>query len=174
MKKEFLVVIGGAALVAAGLVGCGSDSGSEASSSSASSSASESASESSETSSEAAAASDTVVTIDGQPQDIQGEVNCNVVNDAMTIVIGDASGSGLTVIVSQADPPAVQSVVFGNVGAGSGLAYQEGTGSGSATATKDGNTYHVTGEAFSADIDLSNPMDATAGNKPFDISVTCP
>lgn len=176
VKRGFLVVIGGAAL-AASLVGCGgSDSGSDASSSesassSASSSAESSASESSET---AAASGDTAVLIDGQPQEIQGEVMCNVVNNAMTIIIGDASGAGLTVIVSQDDPPVVNSVVFGNVGAGAGLTYQEGTPTGSAEATKDGQTYHVTGEAFSASFDINNPMDATAGNKPFDITVTCP
>lgn len=180
MKRGFLVVVGGA-LVAIGLAGCGGDSGSESSSSASSSasssseSASESASSSSESASSSAAAApgDTVVTIDGQPQDIQGDVSCNVVNGDMSITIGDASSGGLSVILTQADPPVVKSVGLGTFD-GSALGYTEGTGMGSAEATVDGSTYHVTGEAFSAQIDFSDPLNADVGTKPFEITATCP
>ena len=50
------------------------------------------------------------------------------------------------------------------------LGYQEGAPGGSASATKDGKTYTITGTATG--VDMANPMQPMT--KPFEISVTCP
>ena len=63
----------------------------------------------------------------------------------------------------------MQSVGLGNVN-GVTLGYQSGTGQGEAKATKDGNTYKISGTATG--IDMANPMQPV--NKPFEIDVTCP
>mgnify|MGYP001551097788 CR=1 FL=1 len=57
--------------------------------------------------------------------------------------------------------------VLGNVN-GVTLQYAQG-GQGNASATKDGNTYKVTGNATG--VDMANPMQQV--NKPFEIDATC-
>jgi lipoprotein LpqH len=86
----------------------------------------------------------------------------------MNIAIGDAT-TGIGAVISSGDSPTVQSVGLGNVN-GVTLGYQSGTGQGEATATKDGNTYKISGTATG--IDMANPMQPV--NKPFEIEVTCP
>ena len=61
------------------------------------------------------------------------------------------------------------SVGLGNVN-GVALGFQEGAPGGSATATKDGKTYTVTGTATG--VDMANPMQPVT--KPFEIAVSCP
>jgi ipoprotein LpqH len=154
VKRGFLVAVGGAAIVIAGLSGCGSD---------------EKKSETSgETSAAAAAEGKTTVTIDGQDQSVQGTVVCSSMGGNMNIAIGDAT-TGIGAVVSTGDSPAVQSVGLGNVN-GVTLGYQTGTGQGEAKAEKDGNTYKISGTATG--IDMANPMQPV--NKPFEIEVTCP
>ena len=165
MNRGLVVAIGGAAIVIAGLSGCSSDKKSESSSSSKeSSSASVSA-----TASATAAPSGggTKVSIDGQDQNVSGTVVCSSMGGNMNIAIGDAA-TGIAAVLSS-DGATVQSVGLGNVN-GVTLGYQSGTGQGDAKATKDGNSYKISGTATG--IDMANPMQPV--NKPFEIDVTCP
>ncbi|MDT5243073.1 MAG: ipoprotein LpqH [Mycobacterium sp.] len=165
MKRGFVVAIGGAAIVIAGLSGCSSDQKkSESSSSSASSSASETASASATA---APSGEGTKVTIDGQDQNVGGTVVCTAMGGNMNIAIGDAA-TGIAAVLS-GDGSTVQSVGLGNVN-GVTLGYQTGTGQGEAKAEKDGNAYKISGTATG--IDMANPMQPV--NKPFEIAVTCP
>ena len=67
------------------------------------------------------------------------------------------------------DPPKVNAVALGSF---NGQPLAVGPGAGDATATKDGKTYTIKGNAI-AGIDMSNPM-AGPTKKPFEIEVTCP
>lgn len=154
MKRGFLVAVGGAAIVIAGMSGCGS---------------SENKSETSgETSTAAAAEGKTTVTIDGQDQSVQGTVACSSMGGNTNIAIGDAT-TGIGAVVSSGDEPTVQSVGLGNVN-GVTLGFQAGAGQGEAKVEKDGNTYKISGTATG--VDMANPLQPV--NKPFEIEVTCP
>lgn len=153
MKRGFLVAVGGAAIVIAGLSGCSSD---------------EKKSETTgETSTAAAAEGKTTVTIDGQDQEVSGTVVCSAMGGNMNIAIGDAA-TGIAAVLSE-DGSNVQSVGLGNVN-GVTLGYQAGTGQGDAKAEKDGDTWKITGTATG--VDMANPLQPV--NKPFEIEVTCP
>jgi lipoprotein LpqH len=163
VKRGFVVALGGAAIVVAGLSGCSSNKKSE------------SPSTASGTKSGTASASATAapsgggnkVTIDGQDQNVSGTVVCSSMGGNMNIAIGDAA-TGIAAVLSS-DGSAVQSVGLGNVN-GVTLGYQSGAGQGDATATKDGNSYKISGTATG--IDMANPTQPV--NKPFEIDVTCP
>jgi lipoprotein LpqH len=164
VKRGFVVAVGGAAIVIAGLSGCSSD---EKKSESPATSAE--ATTGAETASATAAPSGggTKVTIDGQDQNVQGTVVCSAMGGNMNIAIGDAA-TGIAAVLSE-DGATVQSVGLGNVN-GVTLGYQSGTGQGEAKATKDGNNYKISGSATG--IDMANPMQPV--NKPFEIEVACP
>lgn len=154
MKRGFLVAVGGAVIVVAGLSGCGSG---------------EKKSETTgETTAQAAAEGTSTVTIDGQDQEIQGTVVCSSMGGNMNIAIGEAT-TGIAAVVSEGDSPTVQSVALGNVN-GVTLGYQSGAGQGEANVEKDGDTYSITGTATG--MDMANPTQPV--NKPFEIEVTCP
>ena len=153
MKRGFVVAIGGAAIVIAGLAGCSSEKKSETSG---------------DTSSAASAEGKSTVTIDGKDQAVQGTVVCSTMGENVNIAIGDAT-TGIGVVLSTGDSPTVTSVGLGNVN-GVTLGYQNGTGQGEAKATKDGSNWTISGTATG--IDMANPMQPV--NKPFEISVTCP
>jgi ipoprotein LpqH len=154
VKRGFVIAVGGAAIVIAGLSGC--------------SSGDKKSSTSGETSSAASSQGKSTVTIDGKDQAVQGTVVCSSMGGNMNIAIGDAA-TGIAAVVSSGDKPTVQSVGLGNVN-GVTLGYQAGTGQGEAKAEKDGNTYKISGTATG--IDMANPMQPM--NKPFEIQVTCP
>jgi ipoprotein LpqH len=163
VKRGFLVAVGGAAIVIAGLSGCSSDEKkSEAPATSAEATT--------EAGTAAAAPGDggTKVTIDGQDQNVAGTVVCSAMGGNMNIAIGDAA-TGIAAVVSEGESPEVTSVGLGNVN-GVTLGYQKGAGQGEAKAEKDGNTYKISGTATG--IDMANPMQPV--NKPFEIQVTCP
>ncbi|GAB3216742.1 lipoprotein LpqH [Mycolicibacterium hippocampi] len=153
MKRGFVVAVGGAAIVIAGLSGCSSE---------------EESGTSGETSSAAAAEGTSTVTIDGQDQEVAGTVVCSDMGGNTNIAIGDAT-TGIGAVVTTGDDPTVQSVGLGNVN-GVTLGYQAGTGQGEATAEKDGSTYKISGTATG--VDMANPMQPV--NKPFEIEVSCP
>lgn len=153
MKRGFVVAIGGAAIVVAGLSGCSSDKKSETSG---------------ETSSAAAAEGKSTVTIDGKDQSVQGTVVCSTMGENVNIAIGDAT-TGIGAVVSSGDSPTVHSVGLGNVN-GVTLGFQENAGQGDAKAEKDGSTYKISGNAIG--MDMANPMQPV--NKPFEIEVSCP
>jgi lipoprotein LpqH len=153
VKRGFIVAVGGAAIVIAGLSGCSSEKKSETTG---------------ETSSAASAQGKTTVTIDGKDQAIQGTVVCSSMGGNMNIAIGDAA-TGIAAVLSDGDSPTVQSVGLGNVN-GVTLGYQSGAGQGEAKAEKDDKTYKISGTATG--VDMANPLQPV--NKPFEIEVTCP
>ena len=152
MKRGFVVAVGGAAIVIAGLAGCG-----------------EKKSETSgETSSAASAEGKSTVTIDGKDQAVQGTVVCSTMGENVNIAIGDAT-TGIGAVVGTGDSPVVHSVGLGNVN-GVTLGFQENAGQGEAKAEKDGSTYKISGSAVG--VDMANPLQPV--NKPFEIEVSCP
>jgi lipoprotein LpqH len=166
VKRGFVVAVGGAAIVIAGLSGCSS--GDKKTESTGTSAAATSASGTASVSATAApSGSGTKITIDGKDQNVSGTVVCTAMGGNMNIAIGDAA-TGIAAVVSE-DGSNVQSVGLGNVN-GVTLGYQAGTGQGEAKASKDGKTYTVSGTATG--IDMANPMQPV--NKPFEIDVACP
>ena len=164
MKRGFVVAVGGAAIVIAGLSGCSSNNKSSSSSPSAATSVSGTASASA---SAGPSGSGTKVTIDGKDQNVSGTTVCSSMGGNMNIAIGEAA-TGIAAVIS-ADGSTVQSVGLGNVN-GVTLGYQSGTGQGDAKVSKDGKSYKISGTATG--IDMANPMQPV--NKPFEIDVTCP
>ncbi|TPG28263.1 lipoprotein LpqH [Mycolicibacterium hodleri] len=165
MKQSLLVAVGSAAIVVAGLAGCSSGDKSS-SGSSQSSSSSESSSSSSAASSSAEASAGTKVTIDGQSKDVGGSIVCSTMGGNVNVAIGEAM-TGIAAVISDGDSPTVTSVALGNV---NGITLAVGGGQGDATATKDGKSYKITGNAVG--IDMANPMQPT--KKPFELDFTCP
>lgn len=161
MKRQLTVAVAGAAILAAGISGCsgGNKSGTSTSGSAGSSSTSASAS--------SGGAAVTKVTIDGKDQNVSGSVVCTNAGGTVNIAIG-GTATGIAAVLSDGSPPQVKSVGLGNVN-GVTLGYTSGTGQGNATASKDGNSYKISGTATG--VDMANPMQPV--NKPFEINVTC-
>jgi ipoprotein LpqH len=165
VKRGFLVAIGGAAIVIAGLSGCSSD---EKKSDSPATPAEATTGAGTAGATAAPSEGGTKVAIDGQDQNVSGTVVCSAMGGNMNIAIGDAT-TGIAAVVSEGESPTVTSVGLGNVN-GVTLGYQSGTGQGEAKAEKSGSTYKISGTAIG--IDMANPMQPV--NKPFEIHVTCP
>jgi ipoprotein LpqH len=165
VKRGFVVAIGGAAIVIAGLSGCSS--GEKKSESTTTSAAASAPGTASVSATAAPSGAGTKVTIDGQDQSVSGTVVCSAMGGNMNIAIGDAA-TGIAAVVSE-DGSNVQSVGLGNVN-GVTLGYQNGTGQGEAKAMKDGNNWKISGTATG--IDMANPTQPV--NKPFEIDVACP
>ena len=163
MIRGLVVAGAGAAIVMAGLTGCSSDKKSETSATSNESSVAVT----SGSMTASAGAGTATVSIDGTPQEIQGQVVCSATGGNMNIAIGEAT-TGIAVILAE-DASKVTSVGLGNVN-GVALGFQDGAPGGNATATKDGKTYKVNGTATG--VDMANPMQPMT--KPFEIEVTCP
>lgn len=155
MKRSVTVAAAATAIVVVGLSGCSSDKKSTSSSSGGTSVA-------------ASGSSSAKVTIDGKDQTVQGTVACTSGAGTEKIAIG-AAQTGIGVVLTDASPPVVKSVGLGNVN-GVTLGYTPGTGQGTASATKDGSKYKISGTATG--VDMANPMQPV--NKSFEIDVTCP
>lgn len=166
MVRGVTVAVCGAAIVVSGLAGCSSKKEEKATSSE-KPSASASASMTSGSVSASAGSGTAKVTIDGAPQDVEGQVVCSNVGGNFNIAIGN-SATGIGIVMAE-DGSKVNSVGLGNVN-GVALGFQEGAPGGSASATKDGKTYTVNGTATG--VDMANPMQPLT--KPFEIMVTCP
>ena len=161
MKRGLTVAVAGAAILAASISGCSSKSSSGGGGST--------AVVTGNTSVAAGGTAGTKVTIDGKDQNVSGgSVLCAKVGADFSITIGGA-GSGINALLSDANPPEVKSVGLGSVG-GVVLGYTPGSGSGKASATKNGNVYKISGTATG--VDPANPTAPV--NKPFEINVTCP
>jgi lipoprotein LpqH len=145
VKRSITVAAAATAIVVVGLSGCSSNKSSTSSSGSSSSTAAAAAGGSS-------GSSTAKVTIDGKDQNVQGTVACTTAAGSVNIAIGGAS-TGIGAVLTDASPPAVKSVGLGN-----------------ASATKNGNSYKISGTATG--VDMSNPMQPV--NKSFEIDVTCP
>lgn len=156
MKRELTVAVAGAAILVAGISGCSSDKKSSSGSSSGAS-----------TSASSGGGGGTKVIIDGKDQNVSGSVVCTTVAGNVNIAIGGAA-TGIAAVLTDANPPVVTSVGLGNVN-GVTLAYAAAGGGGNASATKNGNSYKITGTATG--VDMANPTQPV--NKPFEIDVTC-
>ena len=111
------------------------------------------------------------VNVGGEEISLPGaEVYCTEAAGVMSIAIVSTSSTseGFAIQLSTGDAPEVQAVGLID-SAGNALAYSAGSPMGSASATKDGNTYEVTGEGIVTDINNPTSMDT----KPFDVTVTC-
>jgi ipoprotein LpqH len=149
-KCGILVGVAAAATVVAGLAGCSSNKSNTTS----------------PTSSTAAAGNQVI--IDGQNQNVTGQVTCTPANGNVNIGIGDPS-NGIGAVVSSADPPVVQAVGLGNL-TGATLGYSAGApNQGTVQATKSGNSYTIKGTATG--INTTNQQQLS---KPFEMDVTCP
>jgi len=147
-----LAGVAGAAVVAAALAGCSSNKSNPSSSGSPSPGAAE------------------AVTVAGQNQNISGQINCTPSGDNINIGIGDPT-NGVGAVLSNANPPVVHSVGLGQVnGITLGYADAAPNNGANAQATKNGNSYKITGTA--AGVDMNNSQQAVT--KPFEIDVTCP
>jgi ipoprotein LpqH len=166
VKTGFLVVVGGAAVLIAGLSGCSSGDKSAESTTTTEATSATATTSAAESPTATAAPGGTKVTIDGQDQQVNGTVVCSAMGGNMNIAIGEAA-TGIAAVISEGDSPTVTSVGLGNV---NGVTLAVGAGAGDATATKDGNTYTISGNATG--IDMANPMAPVT--KPFAIEVTCP
>jgi lipoprotein LpqH len=164
--RSLVVGVASAAVVLAGLTGCSSKKSEETTGASEPNATSAVTASSGSVTAQAGAGT-AMVTIDGQPQEIKGQVACTTAAGTMNIAVGDQT-TGIGVMMSP-DASKVTSVGLGNVN-GVAMGYQEGAPGGSASVTKDGQTYTITGTATG--VDIANPMQPMT--KPFEIKVSCP
>jgi lipoprotein LpqH len=152
VKREFVVVLGGAAILIAGLTGCGGDNKS--------SNASQTASASVPGGNATMGTGKATVKVDGAEQKAEGSIVCADVGGNNTVTIGNpAAQQGATVIMTSGDSPEVNQVALYF---GAPILYNKGAG-GDATAKKDGKTYTVSGH--------SAPM---PDSHEFALEITCP
>lgn len=153
MKGGLTVAVAGAAIVVAGISGCSSNKSSTGGG----------------TTSVATGGGGTAptVTIGGNNQNVGGNVVCTTAGGTVNIAVGGAA-TGIGAVLTDANPPEVKSVGLGNVN-GVTLAYTAGTGQGKASATRNGNSYKISGTATG--VDMANPTQPV--NKDFEIDVTC-
>jgi lipoprotein LpqH len=156
VKRELTIAVAGAAILAAAMSGCSSDKKSTSGSSSGAN-----------TSASSSGGGGTKVIIDGKDQNVTGSVVCTTAGGNVNIAIGGAA-TGIAAVLTDANPPGVTSVGLGNVN-GVTLAYASAGGGGNASATKNSNSYKITGNATG--VDMANPTQPV--NKPFEIDVTC-
>lgn len=114
----------------------------------------------------AAAGGPAKLTVGGTPANVTGSVVCATDNGKFSIAVGDM-GTGFIVGLEQ-DASVVHNIGLPIMDDGLVLAFTEGAPGNDAKATKDGNTYKVTGTVTGTD--NAN----TQVSKPFDIEVTCP
>jgi lipoprotein LpqH len=108
------------------------------------------------------------VLIDGQAQNVSGPVICSAAESDINVTIGDGA-AGVGAVISNGSPPVVHSVRLGHVN-GVALGYADAVpGHGTASASKTGNAYKITGTAV--DVGASNPQQVT---KSFELDFTCP
>lgn len=106
------------------------------------------------------------VTVDGVRRNITGNVVCTNAVGNFNIAIGQQV-SGVAVVLTP-DAKTVHSVILGNVN-GVILGYQQGMTGGEATASKDGDTYTISGTATGVTAAIPPAM----VTKPFEVRVTC-
>ncbi len=156
MKRGIVVGVAGVALAVAACAGCSSNKSSTGASSS----------------SGAAAPSGPQLTVDGQNQNVSGQVTCNTANGVVTIGIGDAT-AGIGAVVSTDNPPIVHSVGLGSVnGVALGFSDAAPNQASNAGAAVNGKSYAIKGTATGTD--MSNPQQPKTVTKPFELDVTCP
>ncbi|OCB17655.1 hypothetical protein A5675_19370 [Mycobacterium malmoense] len=155
MKHGMVVGLAGVAVVVAACAGCSSNKSSTGSSGSSSPSV-----------------AGPQVIVDGQAQNVSGQVTCTPSGDNTNIGIGDPT-AGVGAVVSNANPPIVHSVGLGTVnGITLGFSDAAPNQGGNAGAAVNGKTYAVKGTATG--LDMSNPQQPQQVTKSFELDVTCP
>lgn len=115
----------------------------------------------------AGAVAPVAVNVDGKPLNVQGQVVCATNDGKYSIAVGDMA-TGI-IVGLEPDASAVHNVGLGTVD-GVVMSFTEGVPGNTATATKNGNTYNITGAA--SGVSEANPAEQIT--KPFSITVTCP
>ncbi|MDO3110455.1 lipoprotein LpqH [Mycobacteroides abscessus] len=175
MKHGWVVAAAVAAVLTTGLTGCSKDE--KASGSSAVTAGSSTVADAGKS-----GASSTKVRINGKARDVQNHVDCSadasqrVLEEGrvMAIEIGDRS-HGLRVHLTKTDPPVVRMVQSMGDFDGTTLAYPDQFGRfslGEPQATKDGNTYKISGTASGYEFNAS--VDEAPTTIPFEVEMTCP
>ena len=155
MKRGIVVGVAGVAMAVAACAGCSSNKSNTGSSSSS-----------------APSAAGPQVIVDGQKQNISGQVTCTPAGDNINIGIGDAT-AGVGAVVSNDNPPIVHSVGLGTVnGVTLGFSDAAPNQGGNAGAAVSGKSYAIKGTATGAD--MSNPQQPQQVTKSFELDVTCP
>jgi lipoprotein LpqH len=173
VKREVIITVGAAAVVVAGVAGCGgSDNKSPTTSSSATSSSASSTTAPATTPSVSVTVStgagQAKISIDGQPQDTANQaVVCATTGGKFSIAVGEPMMG--TIVGLEQDGSVVHNVGLGSIN-GTVLSFTEGAPGNTATAKKDGNTYTITGTATG--VDMANPTQQVS--KSFEIVATCP
>lgn len=153
MKCGILVGVAGVAIAVAAGTGCSSNKSSTGASS-------------------AASSAGTQVIVDGQNQNVSGQVTCTAAGDNTNIGIGDAA-NGVGAVVSNANPPIVHAVGLGAVnGVTLGFSDAAPNAAGNAGAAVSGKSYAIKGTA--SGVDMSNPQQPQQVTKSFELDVTCP
>lgn len=156
MKRGIVVGVTAAAVVVAGCAGCSNKKSEPGASSSAA----------------PAQPAGPQVIVDGERQNITGQVTCTPDGDNIKIGIGDAS-SGVGAVVSNADPPIVHAVGLGSVhGITFGFSDAAPGQNSNAGAEHKDKTYAIKGTATGSD--MTNPEEPKQVSKPFEMTVTCP
>ena len=154
MKRGIVVGVAGVAVVVAACAGCSSNKSSTGASSS------------------APAAAGPQLIVDGQNQNVTGQITCNSANGNTAIGIGDAT-AGLGAVVSNDNPPIVHSVGLGNVnGVTLGFSDAAPNQASNALAAVNGKSYAIKGTA--SGVDMSNPQQPKQVTRSFELDVTCP
>lgn len=155
MKRGIVVGVTGVALVIAASAGCSSNKSSSGSAGSSS-----------------AAPAGPQLIVDGQHQNVGGQVTCAVAGDNINIGIGDPT-AGLGAVVSNGNPPLVHAVGLGTVnGIALGFSDAAPNQAGAAGAAVNGKDWAIKGTATGTD--MSNPQQPQQVTKSFELDVTCP
>lgn len=154
MKRGIVVGVAGVAVVVAACAGCSSNKSNTGALSS------------------APAPAGPQIIVDGQNQNVTGQVTCNSANGVTTIGIGDAT-AGVGAVVSNDNPPIVHSVGLGGVnGVTLGFSDAAPNQGSNAGAAVNGKSYAIKGTA--SGVDMSNPQQPQPVTKSFEMDVTCP
>jgi lipoprotein LpqH len=154
VKRGIVIGVAAAAMVVAVGAGCSSNKSNSGASSAASS------------------AAGPQVIVDGQKQNVSGQVTCTAAGDNTNIGIGDAA-SGVGAVVSNANPPIVHAVGLGSVnGVTLGFSDAAPNQAANAGAAVSGKSYAIKGTATG--VDMSNPQQPQQVTKSFELNVTCP
>lgn len=106
------------------------------------------------------------ITLGGQPVPVTDPVDCNSKDGKFSIAIGQPFIGVIAALEQNAS--VVHLVGLGEIN-GLNYNFNEGVPGENASATKNGNTYHITGVASGTD-----NMGKQQAQKPFTIDVTCP
>ncbi|RWA15729.1 hypothetical protein MBRU_09260 [Mycolicibacterium brumae DSM 44177] len=155
------------AIVAAGLTGCSSDKSASEEVTSATSKAKDAVTDATDAVKGNPEPGHAKLSIDDKDHELSGTAVCTVAGGNMNIAVGE--GSSAVAVVLAEDASTVTSVGLGNID-GVSLAVGPANTGGEAAATKDGQTYEVTGTATG--VDVANPTQMVS--KQFDLKVTCP